>query len=593
MSTTKNPLIIKALLALVCVHLQACAPVLKAQHVDLEVPEAYQQHPKAPENTSELAWESFFADPHLAALIDTALQNNQEVKIAMQDIHIASNEVYARIGEYYPFVTFKAESGISKQSDYTRETIGEGLPGSEGEAEASEPASEGEGGSSRASSAGMRTIGKQTYDILQGRAAPLAPLLPNSMIGVAASWELDAWKKLRNAKDVAVYEYMATMEGRKLIITNLVAEIAMSYYELLALDNKLANLEQNIAIQQEVLGIIRMLKEAARSNELAVKRFEAEVQKNQSEIYAIKQEIIETENRLNFLMGRQPQHIERSAGQFTALNPASVAAGLPSQLMNNRPDIKRAELELAAADLNIQVAQAKFYPSFSMNASLGYEAFNPIYLVRTPQSLTYSLSVDMTAPLINKNAITAEYQTANARQIQAVYEYERTILNAYREVSNQLASIDNLSKNYQLKHQQVETLTQSIDISRKLFQFARADYMEVLLTQRDAVEARMELIETKLAQLGAMVSLYKALGGGWRGKHTGQTPDQRLTGSEQPNFVPDQGSGGFVPQLEPEHSLPKSVPLEVRSVPDPLPPNPRPEPEQPAATPSPQTTPQP
>lgn len=546
MNTTKNPLI-KALIALACCQpLQACAPLLQAQTAEIEIPPAYQGRSQEPGNTSELPWESFFSDPQLAVLIDTALKNNQEVKIAMQDIQIASNEVYSRIGEYYPFVTLKGAAGLDKVSQYSREEAAETLRSER------IPLARGEGQEAQGSE-------NQEQD------PALPALLPNFMVGIATSWELDVWKKLRNAKDVAVYEYMATMEGRKLIVTNLVAEIANTYYELLALDNKLKNLEQNIRIQQEVLGIIRMLKQAARSNELAVKRFEAEVQKNQSEVYSLKQQIVEAENRINYLMGRRPQPIKRDSGQFDSLNPAAIASGLPSQLLNNRPDIKQAEFELAAADLNIQVAKAKFYPSFSMNAGIGYEAFNPAYLTRTPQSLTYSLSVDMMAPLLNKNAITADYQSANARQIQAVYEYERTILNAYREVANQIASIDNLNQNYQLKNQQVETLTQSIDISRQLFKFARADYMEVLLTQRDAVEARMELIETKLAQLGAMVNLYKALGGGWKGKHTELVPTPLA--SNLPNFVPDQGNKGFVPQLEPKDTTSWPFSLEVPSTP--------------------------
>ncbi len=532
MSTTKNPRF-KALLAIVCLQLlPACAPILKSQKIDVEVPAAFQHRQAEADNSAELPWERFFSDPNLAGLIDTALQNNQEVKIAMQDIQVASNEVYARIGEYYPFVTLKGAAGIDKASQYSREESRETLNSEMNPSYLLRP----EGETASASTSESKT-------------GALPTVLPNFMAGIATSWELDVWKKLRNAKDVSVYEYMASMEGRKLIVTNLVAEIANTYYELLALDNKLNNLEQNISIQQEVLGIIRMLKQAARSNELAVKRFEAEVQKNQSEVFALKQQIAEAENRLNYLMGRRPQPIKRDSAQFGTLNPAAVTSGLPSQLLNNRPDIKRAEFELAAADLNVQVAKARFYPAFSMNAGIGYEAFNPAYLTRMPQSLTYSLSVDMTAPLINKNAITAEYQTANSRQIQAVYEYERLILNAYREVANQIASIDNLNQNYQLKDQQVETLTQSIDISRQLFKFARADYMEVLLTQRDAVEARMELIETKLSQLSAMVNLYKALGGGWRGKNT-QPSTPAPTQSDLPNFRPDNGSDTFVPQLE-------------------------------------------
>ncbi len=130
--------------------------------------------------------------------------------------------------------------------------------------------------------------------------------------------------------------------------------------------------------------------------------------------------------------------------------------------------------------------------------------------------MLYSLAGNLMQPLINRNAIKASYYSANARQIQAVYDYERTILTAYIEVANQLSNISNLEKSYDLRAQQVQTLTQSIDISTRLFKSARADYMEVLLTQRDALESKFELIETKKQQMNAVVNMYQALGGGWR-----------------------------------------------------------------------------
>src|SRR5690606_31504957 len=135
--------------------------------------------------------------------------------------------------------------------------------------------------------------------------------------------------------------------------------------------------------------------------------------------------------------------------------------------------------------LNIQVAKANFYPSLRITAGVGYQAFNAKYLIKSPESLLYSLAGELMAPLINRNAIKATYLNANAKQIKAAYNYERSLLNAYIEVQNQLANIDNLEKSYNLKEQQVDVLTRSITISTSLFKSAMADYMEVLLTQRD------------------------------------------------------------------------------------------------------------
>jgi len=240
------------------------------------------------------------------------------------------------------------------------------------------------------------------------------------------------------------------------------------------------------------------------------------VLKTSSLEYDILQNIRETENKINFLLGRFPQPIPRDQSNILTLVPAAVNSGIPSQLLTNRPDIKQAELDLTAAKLDVKVARAEFFPSLGISASLGLQAFNPTYLFRMPESILYSLAGDLAGPLINRNAIKAEFANATARQLQAMYNYERTILNAYVEVSTQLSKISNLQKSYDLKSQQVDALTRSIEVSNDLFKSARVDYFEVLMTQRDALESKLELIETRKEQMNAVVNVYRGLGGGWR-----------------------------------------------------------------------------
>lgn len=458
--------------------LYSCAPSLETVQEDTTVPARYADQSGDSLNSARIKWKEYFIDPYLDTLISEALQNNQELNITLQELEIARNEVRARKGEYLPFIGLKGGAAVDKKARYT----------SLGASEA-------------------------TTDIKPGREMPEP--LQDYLVGAYASWEVDIWGKLHNAKKAAVSRYLSTMEGKNFVITNLIAEIANSYYELLALDNQLDIVKQNIDIQTNALKIVRIQKEAARVNELAVRKFEAEVLHTRSLQFDIQQKITETENRINFLVGRYPQPIERDSEAFSDLIPEQVHSGLPSQLLENRPDIKQAELELMASKLDVKVAKARFYPSLGISAGIGYQAFNPKYLLRTPESLLYSVAGDLTAPLINRNEIKATYYSANARQIQAVYNYERTILNAYIEVANQLARISNLEKSYDLKSKEVDALIKSIDISNILFRSARADYMEVLLTQRDALESRFELVETKMQQMNAMVNMYRALGGGW------------------------------------------------------------------------------
>ncbi|WP_406826545.1 TolC family protein [Pedobacter sp. KACC 23697] len=430
-------------------------------------------------SSASIQWRNFFTDPNLINLIDTALKNNQELNITLQDIEIAKNEIKAKKGELLPSVTYGVGAGLDKVGRYTSSGAGDA-----------------------------------STEITPGKLVP--EKLPDYHFGLQANWEADIWHKLRNAKKAAINHYLSTVEGKNFVITNLIAEVANSYYELLASDNQLETVRKNIELQSNALELMKIQKQATRVNELAVRKFEAEVLSSKSLEFDIQQDIIENENKINFLLGRFPQPILRDKSGFTDLVPATVHTGLPAQLLANRPDIKQAEYELAAAKLDVKVAKAQFYPSLGISAAIGYQAFNPSYLLRTPESLIYSLAGDLAGPLINRNAIKAEYSSANAKQLQAVFDYEKAILNGYIEVANQLSKISNLQKSYDLKSKQVTALTQSIDISNDLFKAARADYFEVLMTQRDALQSKLELIETKKQQLNAVVDIYQALGGGWK-----------------------------------------------------------------------------
>ncbi len=426
---------------------------------------------------SQIAWANYFNDPALTQLVRQALSGNQELRILTEDVQIACYEVQARQGAYLPFVTLGAGAGVEKSSRYTREGAVE-----------------------------------DQLEAAPGRSFPEP--LPDFLVAANVSWEVDIWRRLRNAKDAAALRYFATYEGRRYAVTRLVAEVAERYYELLALDNRLATLDKTIAIQEQSLEMSKAMKEAARGTELAVQRFQAEVQKNQSQRFIIQQQIVEVENRINFLVGRYPQPVERPTVEYVNLNLRSLQQGVPAQLLQNRPDIQRAERRIRAAGLDVKSARARFYPSLTIDAGVGYRAFDTRYLFNTPEALIYNAAGNIVAPLVNKKAIQADYLTANSLQLQAIYDYQRTILNAFTEVINRLAMVQNYGQAIELKKQQIASLEASVDNATKLFQRAQSDYMEVLLAQRDMMEARMVLIETKQEQLSAVVNTYQALGGG-------------------------------------------------------------------------------
>jgi len=469
-----------AITTAVCLLLIGCKlpAVSSAVVANSSLPETYQKSSDTV-NMSAVKWKNYFKDPYLVQLIDTALVHNQELLITLQEVEMAKNDIRVRKGELLPSVGIGAGAGVEKVGRYTSQGAGDA-----------------------------------STEIMPGMEFPEP--LTDFRLAAYAHWEIDVWKKLRSAKKAAISRYLASIEGKNFVITNLISEIAKSYFELKSYDSQLEIVRQNIALQKNALEIVQAQKEAARATELAVQKFKAEVLSSQHREFDLLQSIKETENKINFLLGRYPVAIPRDNVALYTIQAPSIQAGIPAQLLANRPDIKQAELDLAAAKLDVQVALAEFYPSVGISASYGVQAFRTKYLFSTPESLLYSFAGDLAAPLINRNAIKAEFKNANARQIQALYNYQRTILNAYMEVSNQLSKISNLEKSYQLKSQQVEALNRSISASTDLFAAARVDYFEVLMTQRDALEAQLELVETKKEQLNATVQVYRDLGGGWK-----------------------------------------------------------------------------
>jgi multidrug efflux system outer membrane protein len=472
-----------------CPALAACAPTLRG------VPEATAAAPALPAafgtptggsggapadpaaSTATMPWRTFFADTALSRLIETALAGNQELNILLQEIEIARNEARAASGEYLPSVGVRAGAGVEKAARYTRNGAVE-----------------------------------EQLEVEPGKAFPD----PLTDFGVAAemSWEVDIWGRLRKSTRAAVLRYLATTEGRNFAVTHLVAEIARTYYELVAFDRRRELIVRTIDIQQDALEVIRLQKEAGRATELAVRRFEAEVQKNRTRLAETQQQITAAQNRLNLLVGRYPGRVARSDSAFGATDLRRVAPGTPADLVRHRPDVRRAELNLAAADLDVQAARARFYPALGLDGAVGLQSFELRSLATTPASLVYGVAANLAMPLFNRRGIEAAYRSANARQLQALYEYQRTLVAAFAEVSTQLARIDNLDSSYVAKSRQVEALGESIELANLLFRSARGDYLEVLLTQREALESRMELVELRQQQLDARVSAYQALGGG-------------------------------------------------------------------------------
>lgn len=459
-----------------------CQPMKIYKQPSLKpMPESY-NNKKDSTNDAAINWKSYFTDATLIALIDTSLNNNIDLLMTLQRIEMAQNQLnFAKVlGK--PFVGAGITAGQKRFGKYTMDGVG-------------------------------------NYDtnfsnnITDDQKIP--EHLPDFNIGLQSSWEIDIWGKLRNKKKAAIARYLASVEGKNWIITNLISEISAGYYSLIALDNELDIIKETRNLQLNELQIIQAQKEAGYANELAVKQFESRILNTRSLEVEILQSIIEIENKINFLLGRYPQPIYRDKLQFTKPLPTQIRMGVPAQLLRNRPDVKKAEYELLAAKADVEAARLAFYPSLNINATLGFQTFNPAYVI-APQSLAYNVLGGLSAPIINRKGLIADFGVTSAVQIEALYNYQKSIIGAYTEVYNEMSNIKNLSLIQDLKSKEVNVLTESIITSTDLFKTGRATYLEVLLTQANALQARIELINVKKRQYDAVVNIYKALGGGWR-----------------------------------------------------------------------------
>lgn len=452
------------------------------QHKPVAIPQKFNSKTDS-SNVQLTSVRDFFADPALIALIDTALKNNFDLQIAVQNIELARAGVRFTQGIDMPDLSAALSVGSRKFGNYTIDGVG--------------------------------NYDTQFSTNLDNKQKLPSPVIPDFFVGLQSSWEIDLWGKLKSKKKAAAARFIASEYGRNLVITSLVADIADAYFELLILDNEQKILDDNIRLQQSALDIVKALKQAGEANQLGVELMSAQLLSSQSLKVEVKQKIIENENRINFLMGRFPQSIARKSIGFENIIPPKLSTGIPSALLENRPDIKQAEFDLIAADANIHAAKAAFYPSLNLNGSMGLQAFRAAVLFN-PGSFAYNLAGGLFAPLLNRRQLIADLMATEAEQKIAYTNYQKTIVSSFTEVYNYLNLIENINEIHELKLKEVDVLRGSITTSIDLFKFGRATYLEVVTAQKNALQAQMELINLRKSQYEAVIGLYRALGGGWR-----------------------------------------------------------------------------
>jgi len=447
------------------------------------VPATFVSDNAASDSTSiaDQPWRRFFADPNLVSLIDSALNANPDLGIAIQRVEVARANVLVARGALLPTVNAVGSAGVDRFADYTLNGIGNYDTNLSGNIE------------------GKQRIPTPT---------------PEFFLGLRSSWEVDLWGKLRNRRKAAVARLLASDKGRQLVQTSLVAEVARLYYSLLALDNELVVLGKNRALQERAVEIIKIQKKGGRATELAVQQFTAQLLRTQSLQVEAQQRIVANENELNRLLGRYPQPITRGQPIGQQPLPSQVTAGIPAAMLLRRPDVQQAERELLAARADVDAARAAFLPSLTLTPYLGLNSYNASVLFNTPASLAYGLLGGLAGPILNRNVIKADYRRSAAEQREAYYNYQKAIQTGFQEVVTSLKGIDNYRRMHELQEQEVIALNKAVDISNDLYGASYASYLEVITAQRSVLEAELNLTNTRREQFLLLIDLYRALGGG-------------------------------------------------------------------------------
>jgi len=357
--------------------------------------------------------------------------------------------------------------------------------------------------------------GKGTYIRNPESIYPNGPREVNTFqLSGEASWEVDLWGKLNSSKRAAYANLLASDAGKKAIQTRLISSIASAYYTLIGLDSKLAITQLTVKNNIDLVETIKVLKESGRVTGAAIVQSEAARYAAEVTIPDLQQQIREAGNALCLLLGRVPGTIERGKIEEQTLS-SILKTGVPAQLLDNRPDVMQAEFALMGAYETTSSARAYFYPALTLTASTGFAATDLNKLL-DPTSFAANVIGGLAQPLFNKRINTTRLKVAKAQQEEALINFRNTLLKAGQEVHNTLGLYESSVQKIALRKLQLDALVKSVDYTKELLTYGSATYTEVLNAQTSLLSAQLSSVNDKLQQLNAVVTLYRALGGGWK-----------------------------------------------------------------------------
>jgi multidrug efflux system outer membrane protein len=454
----------RKVLLLATLSLAGCSLAPTYQRPEVPVPAQWQINIQTANDLANTVWWKQFQDPVLDNLIQTALQENKDVQIAA-----------ARVEE------FMGRYGVTRSAQFPQ--VG-------------------------ANAAGARTRASESEDVALGENP-----VNTFQVDLGVSFELDLWGKLRNATEAARAQLLATEEAQRTVILTLVSQLANSYVRLLDLDQQLTITRATLETRQESVRINRLRFEAGLTSELEYQQAVAEYQNAAVQVPLLERSIAQQENAISLLLGRNPGKISRGV-TLDQLALPQVPGGLPSELLERRPDIRQAEQQLIAANALIGVAKAAFFPSISLTGFFGTSSTDLSDLFKGP-SQTWQFAGQLLQPIFTGGALTGQLQVAEAVQKQALLNYQQTIQTAFAEVDNNLIAVSKLREQLKDQAAQVAALQRYLDLATLRYKNGYTDYLTVVDAERNLFSAQLQYVQSQGDLFRAMVNLYKALGGGW------------------------------------------------------------------------------
>jgi outer membrane protein, multidrug efflux system len=423
----------------------------------------------AAESLADLPWWELFRDPVLQELTRESLQHNFDLRIAAARVEQARAQIGITRSFLFPQINFSANGSVEQVS------------------RASEPPQ---------SFGADRTF-------------------RNLLLGFGLAWELDIFGRIRRETEASTAVFFATEQAQRGVLITLVADVAQSYFTLRQLDLELEISRRTLNVNDETLEFYRRRLTGGVSNRLEVDQAIANRSRTAATIPELERQIAVQENQINLLLGRNPGPIPRGTVLTEQYYPPSIPAGLPSALLERRPDVKGAEDLLVAANADIGAAKALFFPSFSLTSTLG-SATRDLSNIADRRAAIWSVAGGVLQPVFQGWRIFYNYEDSKFRFEQAVAEYQRAAQNGFREVADALVSVEKLKDVRAELEASVEALTNAARLSRLRYDTGLANYLEILIADQQLFDQELLLARARGAQLNAVVQLYRTLGGGWQ-----------------------------------------------------------------------------